>query len=262
MAEFCEELPPARRERLLVVLRRCDGVIVQTRLLQERLAKATGRSVAYLPGYRRILPGAEDRSDARGRDGDLRLVFLGHVREEKGVGVLLESLRDLKAQGVPVRCDFFGPIYGGAAEQLEAQLRETGAARYCGILPQHELWSTLANYDALVLPTFYQGEGHPGVLIEAMIAGLPIVTTRFRCLPELVEDGVNGLLVPPRDAKALIAALRTLAGDRDRLRRMAKASRARGPDFDVRNILPRFLDMVQLGSRGSEMTSAHSDTAP
>jgi glycosyltransferase involved in cell wall biosynthesis len=252
LVEYCEDLAPGRRRRLLAALRRCEGVIVQTRLLQTRLGEVTGLPVAYLPGYREGSSQGEERRDVRGRHDELRLVFLGHVREEKGVGVLLESLRDLEAQGERVHCDFFGPIYGGAAREIEAQLRETQAARYRGILPQHEIWSTLAGYDALVLPTFYQGEGHPGVLIEAMVAGLPIITTRFRSLPELVEDGVNGLLVPPRDAKALTAAIRALAGDRARLRRMAAASRARGPDFDVRTILPRFMHMIRLDRRGSE----------
>jgi glycosyltransferase involved in cell wall biosynthesis len=252
LAEYCEDLPPARRERLLGSLRSCDGVIAQTRLLQAGLGEAIGRSVGYLPGYRMRSSLTEDRSDARGRHDDLRLVFLGHVREEKGAGVLLESLRELQAQGERVHCDFFGPIYGGAATELETKLRESGSASHRGILPQNELWSTLASYDALVLPTYYQGEGHPGVLIEAMAAGLPIITTRFRSIPDLVEDGVNGLLVPPGDAKSLAAAIRALAGDRDRLRRMAAASRARGPDFDVRSLLPRFLDLISAGLRGPE----------
>jgi glycosyltransferase involved in cell wall biosynthesis len=252
LAEFCEDLLPARRERLLQALRACDGVIAETRLLQTRLAEVTGRSVTYLPGYRTISPNAEASRDARRRHGELRVLFLGHVREEKGVGVLLESLRELEEQGEPVRCDIFGPIYGSGGEQLEAKLRETGTARYRGTLPQHELWSTLARYDALVFPSFYQGEGHAGVVIEAMVAGLPVVTTRFRSLPELVEDGVNGLLVPPGDAKALADALRMLAGDRDRLQRMAEASRSRAADFDVRNVLPQFLEMIQLGRQESE----------
>jgi len=246
LAEFCEELPSAQRQRLLGALRRCDGVIVQTRRLQTRLTAATGRSVAYLPGYRRIPPEPAARSDVPGSHDELRVVFLGHVRKEKGVGVLLESLRELEAQGESIRCDFFGPIYGSGSARLETQLREAGTARYRGILPQQEIWSTLANYDVLVLPSFYQGEGHSGVLIEAMIAGLPVITTRFRSLPELVEDGVNGLLVPPGDSKALAAAMRALAGDRNRLRGMAEASRARGPRFDVRTALPRFLDMLHL----------------
>jgi glycosyltransferase involved in cell wall biosynthesis len=58
-----------------------------------------------------------------------------------------------------------------------------------------EVVPTLRNYDALIFPSYYQGEGHPGVLVEAMMAGLPIITTQFRSIPELVQDGVNGLLM-------------------------------------------------------------------
>lgn len=246
LAEFCESLPTQRRDRLLAALRESDGVIVQTRGLQGRLAEALGRDVAYLPGYRRVPATSPARAGGPEGDGALRLVFLGHVRVEKGVGVLLESLRALEAQGVRARCDFFGPIYGAGSGELERELRETRTARYRGVLAQRDLWATLAGYDALVLPSFYQGEGHPGVLIEAMASGLPIVATRFRSLPDLVEHGVNGLLVPPGDAESLAGALRTLARDRELRSNLAQASRARAKEFDVRSILPRFAQTIQL----------------
>ena len=113
-------------------------------------------------------------------------------------------------------------------------------------LHQEQLHGTLAEYDALVLPTFYAGEGHPGVVIEAIVAGLPVIATRFRSLPELVEEGVNGVLVEPGDAGALAAAIGALAGDRDRLRRMAEANRARRSRFDVRTAVPHFLEAIDL----------------
>ena len=56
----------------------------------------------------------------------------------------------------------------------------------------------ISEYDALVLPTYYDTEGHPGVLIEAMHAGVPVISTQVRTFPELVTNGSNGFLVPTK----------------------------------------------------------------
>jgi len=69
----------------------------------------------------------------------------------------------------------------------------------------------LRGVQALVLPSF--AEGVPVVLMEAMATGLPVIATRIAGIPELVEDGVSGLLVPPGDAAALAGAIRRVLSD-------------------------------------------------
>lgn len=67
----------------------------------------------------------------------------------------------------------------------------------------------------LVLPTYFETEGHPGVLIEAMHAGVPVIATQVRTFPELVVNGVNGFLVPTQDSYFLAEAILLLAVDSD-----------------------------------------------
>jgi glycosyltransferase involved in cell wall biosynthesis len=69
--------------------------------------------------------------------------------------------------------------------------------------------STMAQYDALLLPTYHEGEGYPGVVLEAFRAGLPVICTRWQALPEIVDD-TCGILVEPRSAEELRDAMERL----------------------------------------------------
>ena len=75
--------------------------------------------------------------------------------------------------------------------------------RYRGFLTHDEVDARLWDYDCLVLPTFHASEGYPGVIAEAFVHGLPVITTRWLAIPEIVDESC-GLLIPPRDTRAFI----------------------------------------------------------
>jgi glycosyltransferase involved in cell wall biosynthesis len=102
-----------------------------------------------------------------------------------------------------------------------------------------QIAALLSSAQALVAPSVPtrsgKREGIPVVLMEAMSAGLPVVASRLSGIPELVEDGVSGLLVPPGDAAALADALRRLNDDPSLRRRLGSAGREKVlEEFDVR----------------------------
>jgi glycosyltransferase involved in cell wall biosynthesis len=83
----------------------------------------------------------------------------------------------------------------------------------------------LAGADVMLLPSY--SEGLPYALLEGMAAGIPVVATPVGAIPDVVAEGIHGLLVPPRDGKAIAEALALLAGDRERLSWMSRACRRR-----------------------------------
>ena len=113
---------------------------------------------------------------------------------------------------------------GGERARLERLAREAGIEAgvfFLGALPQRQVADWIAAADLLCLPS--HSEGSPNVVVEALASGVPVVATRVGGVPDLVADGVNGLLVPPADAHALSAALD------EALRRAVEYRRARSP---------------------------------
>jgi len=240
---FYANLKPMFRRLLSATLHGADGLIVQTELLHNFFSDLLGNKVCLVPGYRPMLPGANGPSTPVPESAKaLRLVFLGHVREEKGVFELLESLRRLNWHGSEsIHCDIFGPVYESAATRFKDELAQTHNATYKGVLNPADVVPTLRSYDTLLFPSYYQGEGHPGVLIEAMVAGIPVITTAFRSIPEMIEDRVNGLLVPPQDSENLVEAIRTIYDDRRLLAEMARRNWESRTRYDARQVIPLIL---------------------
>jgi glycosyltransferase involved in cell wall biosynthesis len=118
-------------------------------------------------------------------------------------------------------------IIGGG--RREAELRQLAAKLGLGprvhfLGQRRDIPDLLAALDILVLPSY--SEGVSLALLEAMAAGLPVIATAVGSLPEVVTDGVNGLLIPPRDPEALARALDRLLADPDFARRLGEQARA------------------------------------
>ncbi|MGR1580879.1 glycosyltransferase [Thalassobius sp. S69A] len=174
-----------------------------------------------------------DRYESPRQRAGNKALFVGRLAAVKGVPVLFEALKSL----VQTHPDFHLTLIGDGPERhaLEQSAGEMGLAdhvSFVGYKSQEEVAAALALHDLLVLPSF--AEGVPVVLMEAMAATLPVVTTRIAGVPELVEDGVSGLLVPPGDAAALQAALARVLSDPEAVERMGQAGRARvAAEFDI-----------------------------
>ena len=179
---------------------------------------------------------------------ELRLIYVGHVKEDKGIFVLLESLGVLGASGgcESISCDIYGQILAEGESLFRARLSEVHCARYKGVLDFDSVVPTMQQYDALVLPTYHSGEGHPGTLIDAMIAGIAVIATDFRSIPELVQNKVNGLLVTPGDPVSLTQAIRTIYHDRELLRSMARRNYEQRNRYDVQRFVWRMLHLLEL----------------
>ncbi|MFU8776369.1 MAG: glycosyltransferase [Roseovarius sp.] len=154
------------------------------------------------------------------------LLFVGRLAAVKGVPMLFDALRDLSKDHPALHLTLVGD--GPERAALERRAREMGLTSritFAGYKSQAEVAELLRAATALVLPSF--AEGVPVVLMEAMAARVPVVTTRIAGVPELVEDGVSGLLVPPGDGHALQVAIARLLYDAHLCRDMGEAGRMR-----------------------------------
>jgi colanic acid/amylovoran biosynthesis glycosyltransferase len=170
------------------------------------------------------------RPRAAPRAGPVRALCVASLQEYKGHRVLLEAL----AGGGPVlervELDLVGegPLRR-SLELLAARLGIAGRVRFAGALPEPEVTAMLAAADLFVLPSIVardgQMEGLPVALMEALACGVPVVATRLSGVPELVADGLTGILATPGDPAALATALRRVLEDPVAARARAAAGR-------------------------------------
>jgi colanic acid/amylovoran biosynthesis glycosyltransferase len=139
-----------------------------------------------------------------------RLISIGRLVEKKGLGDALAAVAQVNHAAIRYTVVGDGPL----REALERGARELGIAdlvEFAGALPQPEVHARLAESDLLLAPSITAAdgdqEGIPNVLKEAMALGVLVLSTRHSGIPELVEDGVTGYLVPERDSRALGTAL-------------------------------------------------------
>jgi colanic acid/amylovoran biosynthesis glycosyltransferase len=159
-----------------------------------------------------------------------RLLFVGRLTEKKGVPYLLEAVAHLRDRGHDVALDLLGD--GALRASLEAHAGALGIGdrvRFHGRASHDAVVAAMRDAHVLVTPSVTAAdgdqEGIPNVVKEAMASGLPVVATRHGGIPELVEDGVSGVLVPPADAFALADGVATLLDRPERWGPMAAAAR-------------------------------------
>jgi glycosyltransferase involved in cell wall biosynthesis len=165
------------------------------------------------------LPPAGTRARERGL-----VAFAGRCREGKGVFDLLDAMAGIAPSIAAMRLECAGDgDLAGVAERAAA-LGIDDRVRLRGWIGARERDTLLARASAFVLPS--HAEALPMSLLEAMAAGCAVIATRVGGIPDLVEDGVNGLLVPPRDPAALARALRTVLDDPELAARLGRHARA------------------------------------
>jgi colanic acid/amylovoran biosynthesis glycosyltransferase len=160
-----------------------------------------------------------------GGDGDLRILTVGRAEPVKGHAVLLDAVALLAERGIDARVSVVGDgsLLPGLRRRA-AELGIDGRVQFPGSVGQDRIRDHYAGADVFCLPSF--AEGVPVVLMEAMAMELPVVASRVMGIPELVEHGVSGLLVPPARPDLLADALERLAADRRLCRELGQAGRA------------------------------------
>lgn len=176
--------------------------------------------------------------------GPLRIITVGRLAPVKGQAVMLDAIAELARRGVAAHLTIAGD--GPERDQLERRTAKLGLGdrvEFTGPVGHSRLSDLYAAADVFCTSSF--AEGLPTVLMEAMATGLPTVATRIMGVPELVEHGVTGLLVPPARADLLADALEQLASQPAERREMGEAGRRKViEERDPRDSGRRLLDLV------------------
>jgi len=224
-----------------MTLRRAAHVVCPSAFLRE-LAVAWGVSperVSVLPNPTPPLPELRVREDLRAALGirGPTLAFAGRFGPQKALDVALDAVARVDGISLLLAGD------GEGREELETRAASLAdRVRFLGSLPRGQVLELFAAADAVLLSSAW--ENFPHTVVEALALGTPVIATAVGGVPEVVEDGVNGLLVPPNDVGALAKAIDRFFVDdelRDRLRAAATRSVARYAPEQVFGELERIL---------------------
>jgi len=186
------------------------------------------RALGVGPERLRVIPNGRDparyrldRSDADG-ERPTRLVFVGHLTPSKRPAMFVDLVAALRRDGLCIEAAIAGD--GPLLEDVRARARGAGVEVLGAVRDVADL---LARNDVLVFTSVPEGEGMPGVLIEAGMAGLPVVTTDVPGASSVVADGQTGFVVPVGDFETLVRRTRELVTDPARRRLFGQEARQR-----------------------------------
>jgi glycosyltransferase involved in cell wall biosynthesis len=159
------------------------------------------------------------------------ILFVGLIREDKGVEVLIEAARLLRAQGRKFRVRLVGEFTSKEyRRKLLGEVEEKGledCVDFCGRMIGDEKWAHYRGADIFCFPTHYGAESFGNVLVEAMMFGLPVVSTIWRGIPSIVEEGITGFLTEIKDPAAVAKRLGRLLDDEKLRTSMGQEGRER-----------------------------------
>jgi colanic acid/amylovoran biosynthesis glycosyltransferase len=188
---------------------------------------------------------------------ETRLLTVATLGETKGFIYLLKSCKALKERGFIFKCEIIGgthePLYTNYCLELKKLRGRFGLERcvsFLGAQPFNKVLEEYKNTDIFILPCVVARDGSrdvtPNVLIEAMAMKIPVISTNITGIPELVQDGISGILVPPKNERALTEAIIRLIND-DTLRRYLgeKAREKVEERFDINKNILKYIDLFQ-----------------
>ncbi len=192
LADFIE-----KKKRLQRILSSIAGIHCQTQELSDVLSEKYGfNNTDVFPNFRIT----NYKSTPHHTPGVLKLVFMARINKLKGLDTIFAIGDLIKKAGLHnIIIDFYGPIHSEDKLFFEQNIVNYDFMRYVKSLDPSEIYSTLEQYDAMLLPTHYYTEGFPGSVLDAYISGIPVIVTKWQYATEFVEQEESGLIVPFED---------------------------------------------------------------
>jgi glycosyltransferase involved in cell wall biosynthesis len=189
-----------------------------------------------------------ERARSADPPGPYTVAYVGSMVQRKGLSYLLDAVRSIGRQHIRV------VLCGRGFIDRELLTRYTDLNLDIRVgLSDAELVRVLHDCDVFALPSLAEGFGH--VILETMSCGLPVIATRHTCAPDVYEDGVEGFIVPVRDARAIEEKLTWGLNHRDQLADMGGLAAARARQFtwqkfrlDIRRAYAPMVESVQQSS--------------
>jgi len=189
------------------------------------------KNTFWFPNVRQV-----PKIEIKTKEFSKKFVFISQIFKEKGIDEILEASTYLPQE---YTIDLYGPIKD--SKYTDEYLKQYPVC-YCGALDSENVLSKLNEYDILLLPTYYKGEGYPGIVIESYSIGIPIIVTNLTGLSEITDHQRTGLLIEPKNIEALVKAI--LYFDKKNYSAMSKYAKEKFSNFNASEQTYKFLKII------------------
>lgn len=201
-------------------------------------------NAVYVPNFKRIncLPNKNNQGSI------IRFVFISRITPQKGCDYILSAVEKLneKYEGL-FEVDFYGEI---SSEYLTFKdtVSRIPNAHYMGFVDlRNDNYDSISSYDVMLFPTYWHGEGFPGVLIDAFVAGLPVIASDWHLNGEIITNGKTGFLIKVHDEQELYEKMEMCILNPDAIRELSKNCQAEALKYDSNTILTKeFFESIRL----------------
>lgn len=206
----------------VALLSNIRGIFPETEKLKHKLVQQYGfNNITVLPNFR-----IHSFTPSFKQDPNIfKIVFMARITRMKGIDVvfkLAERVERQKPLSPPIIIDFYGPVGKGEEKYFTMQLKKTKVVSYKGVLEPEKIYSTLDQYDCLVLPTRYKSEGFPGTILDAYISGVPVIVSNYPNASEIVDAGKTGFIFEMGEEEGFYQYIYMLYRNRELLLQMKK----------------------------------------
>jgi glycosyltransferase involved in cell wall biosynthesis len=234
-------------------LSRTDAVVVQTEMLQSNMTALWGQKVLSASNYR--TPDSDRVEERHFDESSVSFIYAGLVRKLKGVEELLEAFVRLgdrlanEGRDIAVTLDLYGMFVFSKGEPLDiSPYLDNPSIRFHGQVDNRVLTSKYYQSDALVFPTYWPTEGHPGAVIEALQCGLPIIASSWRAMSEIVIDEYNGLMCEPKSVDGLVDAMHRICCDLPLRKQLSANAEKTGHQVETQVVCDKMARIFGLNS--------------
>ncbi|MCU6708780.1 glycosyltransferase [Paenibacillus sp. J5C_2022] len=227
------------------ILKRLDGVFVQTNYLKNELNKKGIKNVYVFPNFKAIEILKKEELDPN-ITKPLKICFISRVTSQKGIGDLISVIKEINKEKEKYHLDIYGPVDNEYKEEFD-RIRGNFPSyiMYKGVADTNNVGNILKNYFMQIFPTRYRTEGFPGSILDSFCSGVPVLASRWDSYSDVINDGVDGLTYEFGNVSDLKIKLEEIYGSPEVILQMKTNCILKAENFKPENIIRIMLDVIE-----------------
>jgi glycosyltransferase involved in cell wall biosynthesis len=202
------------------------NIIVEGEMLKSNLQTHSDlENITVIPNFKNFpIINVEESKEST----TFKFVYVGRISKSKGINEIIAASRKLTEHGYDFTVDLYGPI------EMKTDNLQINYKGFLNFQKEPEKsYLILSEYNCMLFPTYWQGEGFPGVVIDAFVCGLPIIATDWNMNAEIIKDEVNGFIIPPMDSNALAEKMKFVMVHKDVLCGISLNNKNRANEYHI-----------------------------